>query len=108
MDFIEKLKGEIKRYGRMDDLLDEHYNEEEYEEIYESIDFVETLSTDERRWYVMEENVYKVNINNKIYYFGVWEVGMLKSECMNVEDTCEKMEMFEVEKIVKETFKRKD
>lgn len=104
INILEKLKEEVKKYGRMDDLLDEHYQEEEYE----NIDFVETLSTDERRWYVMEENVYKVNINNKIYYFGVWEVGMLKSECMNVEDTCEKMEMFEVEKIVKETFKRKD
>lgn len=103
MEFIEKLKEEVKKYFRMDDLLDEHYGEEGYKDIR----FVETLSTDEHRWYILEENVYKIKIDNKDYFFGIWEVGSLKSEAMTAEDTGCKMEMFEVEKIVRETFKRK-
>ena len=102
-EFVENLKEEVKKYCRMDDLLDEHYNEK----IYENIDFVETLSTDEHRWYILEENVYKITTKNEEYYFGVWEVGSLKSESMTAEDTMFKMELFEVEKIVKETFRRK-
>lgn len=104
MDFIKTLKEEVKNYYRMDDLLDEHYKEE----IYESIEFIETLSTDEHRWYILEENVYKVKINNEDYYFGIWEVGTLKSEEMTASDTGVTMEMFEVEKIVKKTFRRKE
>lgn len=103
MDFIEKLKEEVKNYYRMDDLLDEHYEEEKYKDI----DFVETLSTDEHRWYILEKNVYKVKIDNKDYYFGIIEVGSLKSESMSVSDTGVTMKLFEVEKIVKETFRRK-
>lgn len=103
MEFIEKLKEEVKNYYRMDDLLDEHYEEERYKDI----DFVETLSTDEHRWYILEENVYRVKINNEDYYFGIIEVGSLKSEGMCACDTGVTMELFEVEKIVKETFRRK-
>ena len=103
MEFIEKLKNEVKKYYRMDDLLDEHYEEE----IYKDIQFVETLRTDEHRWYILEENVYKILVDGQDYYFGVWEVGSLKSEAMTAEDTGMNMEMFEVEKIVKESFKRK-
>lgn len=103
MEFIEKLKEEVKNYYRMDDLLDEHYQEEKYKDI----EFVETLSTDEHRWYILEENVYKVKINNEDYYFGIVEVGSLKSEAMTASDTGVTMELFEVEKIVKETFRSK-
>lgn len=103
MEFIEKLKEEVKNYYRIDDLLDEHYQEEKYKDI----EFVETLSTDEHRWYILEENVYKVKINNEDYYFGIVEVGSLKSEVMTASDTGVTMELFEVEKIVKETFRRK-
>ncbi len=103
MEFIEKLKEEVKNYYRMDDLLDEHYKEE----IYKDIDFIETLNTDEHRWYILEENVYKVKINDEDYYFGIVEVGSLKSESMCASDTGVTMELFEVEKIVKETFRRK-
>lgn len=103
MEFITKLKEEVKKYYRMSDLIDDHYKEKEYE----NIEFVETISTDEHRWYILEENVYKIKSNNNDYYFGVLEVGSLKSEGMTAEDTCCNMEMFEVEKIVKETFKRK-
>ena len=102
-EFLEKLKEEVKKYYRMDDLLDEHYNEENYK----NIEFVETLSTDEHRWYIVEENVYKLKTDEKDYFFGVYEVGTLKSESMEVEDTYHNMEMFEVEKILKETFRRK-
>lgn len=103
IEFIEKLKEEVKKFYRMDDLLDEHYNEEGYKDIK----FVETLSTDEHRWYILEENVYKVTTEDKEYYFGVLEVGSLKSEMMTAEDTGVAMELFEVEKIVRETFTRK-
>lgn len=103
MEFIEKLKEEVKNYYRMDDLLDEHYKEEGYKDI----EFVETLSTDEHRWYILEENVYKVKIDEKDYYFGIWEVGSLKSEGMCASDTGVTMELFEVEKIMKVSFKRK-
>lgn len=104
MEFLKQLKEEIENYYRMDDLLDEHYNEDKYKDI----DFVETLSADEHRWYILEENVYKIKIEGIDYYFGVWEVGSLKSEAMTAEDTGCKMEMFEVERIVKESFKRKE
>lgn len=104
MDFIRKLKEEIQKYSRMEDFLDEHYNEEEYENIY----FVETLSTDEYRWYILENNVYKIKVDSEDYYFGICEVGTLKSESMDVSDTYHKMEMFEVEKIVRETFRKKE
>ena len=104
MKFIEKLKEEAKKYARMCDLLDEHYEEDGYKDI----EFVETLSTDEHRWYILEENVYKAKVNGKDYYFGVWEVGSLKIESMTPEDTYFNIEVFEVEKIVKETFKRKE
>lgn len=103
MTFLEKLKEEVKKFYRMDDLLDEHYNED----FYKDISFVETLSTDEHRWYIVEENVYKILFDGKEYYFGINEVGSLKSEEMTAEDTGYNMEMFEVEKIVRETFKRK-
>lgn len=104
MDFIEKLKEEVEKFPRMDDLLDEHYDEEGYKEI----DFVETLSTDEHRWYILEDNVYKIKVNGENYYFGICEVGTLKSESMDVSDTYHQMEMFEVEKIVRETFRKKE
>lgn len=103
MNFIENLKKEAEKYARMDDLLDEHYGEEGYKDV----EFVETLSTDEHRWYILEENVYKVKIDGEDYYFGVWEVGSLKSESMTAEDTGCEIEVFEVEKVTKETFKRK-
>lgn len=103
MEFIEKLKEEVKKFYRMEDLLDEHYEEEKYK----NIEFVETLSTDEHRWYILEENVYKIKIDEEDYYFGILEVGSLKSEAMTASDTGVTMELFEVEKIVKETFKRK-
>lgn len=104
MEFITKLKEEVKKNYRMRDLIHEHYEEKEYK----NIEFVETISTDEHRWYILEENVYKMKIDGKDYYFGVWEVGSLKSESMTAEDTYCNMEMFEVEKIVKETFRRKE
>lgn len=104
MEFIKKLKEEVKSYYRMDDLLDEHYKEENYN----SIDFVETLSTDEHRWFILEKNVYKVKIDNKDYFFGILEVGSLKSEEMCASDTGATMKLFEVEKITKETFRRKE
>lgn len=104
MEFIKKIKEEAKKYARMEDLLDEHYEEDGYKDI----EFVETLSTDEHRWYILEENVYKAKVDGKDYYFGVWEVGSLKSETMSAEDTCVNIEIFEVEKITKETFKRKE
>ena len=61
MEFITKLKEEVKNYYRMFDLMDEHYEEKEYE----NIEFVETISTDEHRWYILEENVYKMKIDGK-------------------------------------------
>lgn len=103
MEFIEKLKKEVKDYYRMDDLLDEHYEEEGYKDI----EFIETLSTDEHRWYILEENVYKVKIDKKDCYFGIVEVGSLKSESMCASDTGVTMKLFEVEKIMKVSFKRK-
>lgn len=103
-EFLEKLKKEVEKYYTMDDLLDKHYKEENYKDI----EFVETLSTEEHRWYILEENVYKLKTDKKDYFFGVWEVGSLKSEIMTARDTYCNMEMFEVEKIVKETFRRKE
>lgn len=104
MEFLEKLKKEAKKYSTIEELVDENYEKEGYKDI----EFVERLSIDEHRWFILEENVYKTKVDGKDYYFGAWEVGSLKSEEMTVDDTGFEIEIFEVEKITKETFKRKE
>lgn len=77
---------------------------------YENLDIemVENLEVEEYRWFTIELNVYKANFTDREekqnYYFGVYEVGMLKSEMMSLSDTGMDVEFVPVKKIIKESF----
>lgn len=111
MEDLEKVVEEVKKdcgcCACMETLLD--YVSENCPQI----EFVEKLDTEEHRWYTIDLNVYKVDLSKedetgKVYYFGVYEVGMLKSESMGLSDTGFDIEFVEVEKVIKETFQIKE
>ena len=60
--------------------------------------FITSVDSDEHRWYVLEKNVYSVEINADEYYVGVWEVETIKSEAMTVEDCEHELTFVEMEK----------
>lgn len=87
--------------GCLDNFIDEHYDE------FEDIEFkyIETLETDEHRWYIISTNVYEVFKNNTtLGYLAISEVTTLKSESSSYEDLCIDIEAYEVKKIIKESF----
>ncbi len=101
-EFIEKLN---------------NYCEEEYIYDIDDIDnfmvqlrYVDTLQRDEHRWYVLAENVYKVELNEQEYFLGVWEVETVKSEAMSVSDCDVILEFYEMERFstVTYSYKKKD
>lgn len=104
-EFLEKLQNRLK--SELEGYADIDYLREEYGEEFSNIEFVETIGTDEHRWYILNDNVYKVKLEGQAYFFGVTEVGCIKDECAGLTDVCHETKLFEVEKIVKETFKRK-
>lgn len=104
--FLEKLQ---ERLGKeLEGYADIDYLKDEYRDEFSNIEFVETIGTDEHRWYILNNNVYKVKLEEQDYYFGATEVGCIKDECASLTDICHKTELFEVEKILKETFKIKE
>lgn len=103
-EFLEKLQNRLK--SELEGYADMDYITEECEE-FSNIEFVETIGTDEHRWYILNDNVYKVNLEGEDYFFGANEVGSIKDECADLTDICHETKLFEVDKIVKETFKRK-
>lgn len=87
--------------GCLDNFIDEHY--ENFKDI--KFEFVETLSIDEHRWFIISTIVYKVlKENNVLGYLAITEVTTLKSESMDYSDCFVDVEAFEVKKIMKETF----
>ncbi len=87
--------------GCLDNFIDEHYDE------FEDIEFkyIETLETDEHRWYIISTNVYEVYKKNMLLgYLAIGEVTTLKSESTSYSDLFIDVEAFNVKKIVKESF----
>lgn len=96
-EFIEKLNAHCEEeYIYSIDDIDNEY--------YKKLKWVAKLGTDEHRWYILEENVYEVNIDDVDYYLGVWEVGTLKSEAMSVSDCDVILEFYEMERYSKTTY----
>lgn len=105
-DIFNKIKKEARNFASMDIFVDEYYNKPGYE-FLKDIEFVELMAGDEEhRWYVVGNSLYKININNKDYYFGATEVITLKSEEMDLEDTYWETEVFKVKKVIKECWER--
>ena len=105
MNSIKEIKEFINTNGNsegcLENFIDEHY--EEFEEI--DFNYVETLETDERRWYIISTVVYEVYKNNMLLgYLAINEVTTLKSESSSYSDLFVDVEAYEVKKIVKESF----
>lgn len=71
------------------------------------LDYVKTVDTDEHRWYVLAENVYRLCVDGKTYYLGTWEVETLKSEAMRVSDCGHVMKFYEMEEYTTVSYRRK-
>lgn len=101
-NLINKFKDEYK-YGTMENVLDEHYDMLKENDI--TWRHVETIYSDEHRWYTIETNVYEFLKNNEsIGYLAVDEVGMLKSESMSYKDCYVEVIAYNVKEIVKKSF----
>ena len=105
MNSIKEIKEFINTNGNsegcLDNFIDEHY--EEFEEI--DFKYLETIETDEHRWYVISINVYEVYRNDMLLgYLAIKEVTILKSESSSYSDLFVDVEAYEVKKIVKESF----
>lgn len=67
--------------------------------------FKDTIMTDEHRWYIIERNVYEIsNDSGVLGCLAIDEVGTLKSESMYIEDCCEKVKAYNVERIMKPSY----
>lgn len=104
-ELINKLNTYCKENNvyRVDD-----FDEQIYEEL-ESLGFkyIDSVDSDEHRWYVLGENVYEVSIDNRTYYIGTWEVETLKSESMSVSDCGCQLEFFEMEQYTTVSYREK-
>lgn len=99
-NFWEEMRQLIQGYYSMDDLIDDN------EQL--DIEFVEQIDSEENRWFIVGDNVYKINLDGEDIYFGISEVVSLKSESMTCEDTWFDLELFKVKPVIKETFKREE
>lgn len=72
------------------------------------LDYVTTVDVEENRWYALAEKVYRVCIDGKTYYLGVWEVAMLKSEAIMVSDCGHVMKFYEMEEYTTVSYRRKN
>lgn len=91
--------------GCLDNFIDEHYDE------FEDIDFkyIETIGTDEHRWYIISDNVYEIYKDNMLLgHLAISEVTTIKSETSSYSDLFIDVKAHNVEKIVKESFKLKE
>lgn len=62
--------------------------------------------TDEHRWYIIDSNVYEIILDGEKYYFGIDEVGSLKSESMSRSDTCCEIYFYPIETYVTIGYRR--
>jgi len=105
MNNIKEIKKFINENGNnegcLDNFIDAHYDE------FEDIDFkyVETLESDEYRWYIISTVVYEVYKNNMMLgHLAISEVTTLKSETSSCSDLCIDIEAFNVKEIIKKSF----
>lgn len=95
-NFWEEMRQLIQGYYSMEDLIDDN------EQL--GIEFVEQIGSDEYRWFIIGDNVYKINLDGEDIYFGISEVVSLKSEQMTYGDTDFDLELFRVKPVMKKTF----
>lgn len=50
------------------------------------IRYVDTVDTDEHRWYIDAFKVYSITLDDGEHFVGTWEIETLKSEAMSVSD----------------------
>lgn len=88
---MEKLKELLEKWNHMNSnsYNFEDFTEENYEEMNKyDIKLVKYQNeTDEHRWYILECNIYEINLDGQTYLFQAEEVGTLKSESMSRSDT---------------------
>lgn len=74
-----------------------------------STNYIENLNSEEHRWYTIETNVYEFMEGTKsLGYLAISEVGIIKSEIMDIEDSGVELEAYNVKKIVRESFEITD
>ena len=105
MNNIKEIKKFINENGNnegcLDNFIDAHYDE------FEDIDFkyVETLESDEYRWYIISTVVYEVYKNNMMLgHLAISEVTTIKSEMSSYSDLYFNIEAFNVKEIIKKSF----
>lgn len=70
------------------------------------IRFIDNIGIDEHRWYIIEDNVYEFEKDGKVLgSLAISEIGTLKSECMGVSDCDYAIKAFNVEEIIKKTYR---
>ncbi len=81
MDKFKQILEEINNSGYycFDNYLDEH---DEYDIRYVK----KSAYCDEHRWFTIGRWIYKMTIDNTDYYFAVYEVDIIKSEMMGIDD----------------------
>lgn len=99
---IEEIRDYIngkEYYGNLDGFLEDNFDNMKFE-------YVETLKSDDHRWYIVEYNVYFVRgIDNlPIGYICIEEVGTLKSESMDISDCYYDIKAHSVKEIVKKSY----
>lgn len=105
-ELVNKHNNEYK-YGIMDNLLDEYYDEIKKNKI--SWKHKETLNNEEHRWFTIETNVYEFfKDNESLGFLAINEVGMLKSESMSYEDCFVEINAYNVKEVVKKSFEIED
>ncbi len=105
MNNIKEIKKFINENGNnegcLDNFIDAHYDE------FEDIDFkyVETLESDEYRWYITSTVVYEVYKNNMILgHLAISEVTTIKIGMLSYSDLYFNIEAFNVKEIIKKSF----
>ena len=106
-EILKKIKNAAADYPDMDDFADAYWDNQEFE-FLKDIEYIEPInnSIDEHRWYTLQDNVYRIKINQNVYYFGATEVISLKSESMSYDDTGWGVKIFKVVPVEKIVFER--
>ena len=104
MNSLEEIKNFINQkefYGDFEEFYDEFY--EDLEDI--EFGYIETLKSDDHRWFQVDYNVYEiVKDKNSFGFLCLEEVGTLKSETMTREDCYYNIKAYNVKKVIKESF----
>lgn len=96
---------EIKDYINNHEFYD---MEDLCEKLGENIDtnYIENLESEGHRWFTVETNVYEFMEGSKsLGYLAIIEVGIIKSEAMDIKDCGVTLIAYNVKKVIKESFK---